>query len=168
MTAAQLAKGFEQVDDPPCQPAALQALEVHIDAVGMAPAAIPLGNRRRRRALGNVLELYKGLRIALEKLVPFRLGGEVAPLSGAAAALAFNLPRSDPDPTADIRIPSERAHAFADRAMIYLARAIDQGELTREELSTNADFDALRRRTDFDELYDRLLDRGFPIDPFLR
>jgi eukaryotic-like serine/threonine-protein kinase len=94
--------------------------------------------------------------------------GEIAPLSGAVTALAFNLPRPAPDPATIIRVAPERAHAFADRAMIYLARAIDQGELSREELSTNADFDALRRRADFDELYDRLLDRGFPVDPFQR
>jgi serine/threonine-protein kinase len=95
-------------------------------------------------------------------------GGLLTPFTGAASALAFNLPRPGPDPAASIRVPSERAPAFADRAMLYLARAIDRGELTREELETNTDFDPLRARADFPPLYDRLLDRGFPIDPFVR
>ena len=95
-------------------------------------------------------------------------GGLLSPFTGAASALAFNLPRPGPDPAASIRVPSERAPAFADRALLYLARAIDRGELSREELETNTEFDPLRARADFPPLYDRLLDRGFPLDPFVR
>jgi tetratricopeptide (TPR) repeat protein len=95
-------------------------------------------------------------------------GGLITPLTGTASALAFNLPRPGRDSATAIRVPSERARAFADRAMVYLAQAIDKGELSREELETCTELDPLRVRADFPPLYDRLLDRGFPIDPFVR
>jgi hypothetical protein len=87
-------------------------------------------------------------------------------LLAAARILAFNLPRPGPDPLAAARVPPDRAAALAEAAMSSLARAITRGGSTREQLERDEDFAALRTRADFPGLFDLLLDRGFPADPF--
>lgn len=86
----------------------------------------------------------------------------------AARVLAFNLPRSAPDPLAFARVPRERADELAERAMDYLEQSIARGHSSREELENDEDLEALRERPDFARLFDRLMDRGFPADPFVR
>ena len=87
----------------------------------------------------------------------------------AACALAFALPRPGDSTPLGSAVPTERAAEFADRAMRHLRRAVvDRDDLTQESLDTEFDLDALRGRPDFPALYDLILDRGFPADPFVR
>ena len=54
---------------------------------------------------------------------------------------------------------------YADRAMVFLRRAIESGYRDLETLRTDAIFNPLRSRADFGDL---LADTKFPTDPFKR
>ncbi len=82
----------------------------------------------------------------------------------AACILAYHLARPGRDPFAAARIPEDRGDALADRALPLLARAVAQGEATRQRIEDDEQLDALRAR--FPALFDLLLDRNFPSDPF--
>ena len=74
---------------------------------------------------------------------------------------------------ADSRSDGNRqpADAEADKAMIWLTKAVAAGYRTPRDLahmSQDRDLDALRDRDDFHRLLAELYDRGFPMDPFAR
>ena len=65
----------------------------------------------------------------------------------------------------------EQAEAEADKAMLWLAKAVTAGYDTPQHLAhmtRDTDLDALRDRDDFHRLLAELYDRGFPKDPFAR
>jgi hypothetical protein len=84
----------------------------------------------------------------------------------AACVLAFNLRLPRQDPLAAARIPAEQTSSLADRAIRLLTLAAQRGYIIGEQLRSDRDLDALRDRSDFLGLFDLLLDRGFPADPF--
>ena len=72
---------------------------------------------------------------------------------------------------ADSPDAGEQADAEADKAMIWLTKAVAAGYDTPRHLAhmtRDRDLDALRDRDDFHRLLAELYDRGFPIDPFAR
>jgi hypothetical protein len=65
----------------------------------------------------------------------------------------------------------KEAKADADKAMTWLAKAVEAGYQKPQHLAQmmrDRDLDALRDRADFHRLLAELFDRGFPNDPFAR
>src|SRR5262245_19777806 len=63
------------------------------------------------------------------------------------------------------------ADAEADKAMIWLAKAVAAGYNAPQNIAhmmRDSDLDALRDRADFRRLMGELCDQGFPSDPFAR